>query len=364
MQTILTGIGELELALRRFGVKKAFLVCDPAFDLLPIRDCVLEACRPPFRFKGFTPNPKYEEAEIGANLFRGSGCNGIVAVGGGSALDVAKCVRAFAGMDPAKNYLEQPYPENGAPLIAIPTTAGTGSESTQYVALYRDGEKQSLAYERLLPDCAILEPDVLKTLPGYQRKCTMLDALCHAVESWWSIPSTPESQALSRRALTGIMRHMEAYLANTPEGNRGMQMAANLAGQAINLSPTTAAHAMSYKLTTLYGLPHGLAAGLCLPHLWEYMIGHIAACRDPRGGAALMETLDDIARALGAEGVRSGARRVYEILDALGLAVPPKATEEEIRSLARSVNPVRLKNFPAPIDEGAAEALYREILNP
>ena len=317
MQIILTGIDELKRALEDFGVKKPFLVCDPAFDLLSIREDVLKACRMPFRFKGFTPNPKYEEAEIGANLFRGSGCDGVVAVGGGSALDVAKCVRAFSGMDPTRNYLNQPYPTDGAPLIAIPTTAGTGSESTRYVALYRDGEKQSLAHDCLLPDCAILEPAALLTLPDYQRKCTMLDALCHAVESWWSVPATLESRALSRRALEMIGAHLDGYLSNTFEGNRGMQWAANLAGQAINLAPTTAAHAMSYRLTTLYGLPHGLAAGMCLPHVWEYMIDHMDACRDPRGGEPLMETFERIAAVLGATGAREGGKRIRDLMDAL-----------------------------------------------
>jgi alcohol dehydrogenase class IV len=358
MQSILTGIGQLKRALEDLEIKKAFLVCDPSFDLLPIRDAVLGARRPALRFKGFTRNPKYEEAEIGANLFRGSGCDGIVAVGGGSALDVAKCVKVFGGMDPARNYLEQPYPQNNAPLIAIPTTAGTGSESTRYVALYRGGEKQSLAHDSLLPDCAILEGAALKTLPDYQRKCTMLDALCHAVESWWSVKATGESRALSKQALEGITEHMDGYLQNTDEGNIGMLKAANLAGRAINLSPTTAAHAMSYKLTTLYNLPHGLAAGMCLPHLWGYMIGHI-----PRN-AVLSETLDDIARALGAGSAREGARRIREILDVLGVAKPPKASEAEIRALADSVNPVRLANFPVAIDSKAAEALYREILKP
>lgn len=364
MQTILTGIGELKRMLEGYGAKKVFLVCDPALDFLTIREEILGAGVPMIRFSGFTPNPKYKEAAEGARLFRESGSDLIVAVGGGSALDVAKCVKAFSQMDPSRNYLEQPYPEKCAPLIAIPTTAGTGSESTRYVALYFEGEKQSLAHECLLPDCAILEPAVLKTLPDFQRKCTMMDALCHAVESWWSVKATGESRALSRQALEAIVEHMADYLANGDQGNLGMLTAANLAGQAINLSPTTAAHAMSYKLTTLYGLPHGRAAGMCLPHIWEYMIDHIDSCRDPRGEAALMRVFDGIAAALGEPDARSGARRIRDILKALDLASPPQVTEEEIQRMARAVNPVRLGNSPVPIDSEAAEALYRAILRP
>lgn len=362
MQIILTGIGELRRALLGYGARRVFLVCDPAFERLVIREEILSACGQVTRFDGFTPNPKYEEAASGVRRFRESGCDCIVAVGGGSALDVAKCVRVFSGMDPERDYLEQPYPIDGAPLVAIPTTAGTGSESTRYVALYRDGEKQSLAHDSLLPDCAILEPAALLTLPDYQRRCTMLDALCHAVESWWSVPATKESRVLSRRALEMIGAHLDGYLSNTPEGNRGMQWAANLAGQAINLAPTTAAHAMSYRLTTLYGLPHGLAAGMCLPHVWEYMLEHIGLCRDPLGEETLMGTFNDIAGTLGAAGARSGAQRIRDLMDALDFPPPPRATEEEIRSMARAVNPVRLKNAPVAIDEAAAEALYRRIL--
>ena len=362
MQIILDGIGKLKKALERYAAEKVFLVCDPAFDMLTIRDETLAACGDVTRFDGFTPNPKYEEAAEGARRFRESGCAAIVAVGGGSALDVAKCVRAFAGMNPALNYLEQPFPAFGAPLIAIPTTAGTGSESTRYVALYAGGEKQSLSEEILLPDYAILEPEALSTLPDYQRKCTMLDALCHAVESWWSIPATRESRNVSRRAVGLIALYMAGYLQNTPEGNRGMLWASNLAGQAINLAPTTAAHAMSYKLTTLYGLPHGRAAGMCLANLWETMIDRIDLCRDPRGAEALKETFDDIAAALGATGARAGVKRVRDIVDALQFPPPPAATEDEILLMARSVNPVRLKNTPVAIDEGSAEALYRKTL--
>ena len=364
MQIILNGIDTLKQALEGYAAKAVFLVCDPAFDMLTIRDEILAACGNITRFDGFTPNPKYEEAAEGARRFRESGCAVVVAVGGGSALDVAKCVRAFAGMNPEQNYLEQPYPISGAPLIAIPTTAGTGSESTRYVALYAGGEKQSLADEFLLPDCAILEPDALSTLPDYQRKCTMLDALCHAVESWWSIPATLESRKISRRAVGLIASSMAGYLQNTPEGNRGMLLAANLAGQAINLAPTTAAHAMSYKLTTLYGLPHGRAAGMCLANLWETMIDRIDLCRDPRGAEALMETFEDIAAALGATGARAGVQRVRDILNMLEFPPPSAATEAEILLMARSVNPVRLKNAPVLIDEDAAEALYRKTLHP
>lgn len=111
---------------------------------------------------------------------------------------------------------------------------------------------------------SFLTPGALKTLPAYQRKSTMLDALCHAVESFWSVHATAESKAYSRDALKMIRRYAEDYLANCDEGNAGMLLAANTAGKAINLTQTTAGHAMCYKLTSLYGLAHGHAAALCV----------------------------------------------------------------------------------------------------
>ena len=257
-------------------------------------------------------------------------------------------------MDPARCYLEQPYPRRGVPLIAIPTTAGTGSESTRFAVIYFRGVKQSLADETLLPDCAILDGRAVMTLPVYQKKCTMMDAACHAVEAWWSVRSTSESQAHSRAAISLIRKSADGYLAGRKDGLDGMLMAANLAGRAINIAQTTAAHAMSYKLTSLYGIPHGRAAALCLPGVWEHLLN--------AADEALTDTLDDIARALGALDARDAILVFRDLLARLDLSEPLFATEEEIALLVASVNPVRLKNSPISMTEAAIEAIYRKIL--
>lgn len=362
MQTILTYIDDLSSLLNRYGAQKALLVCDPSFDRLAIRDAVLGLPIKLVRFSGFTPNPRYEEAVSATALFLQNGCDALIAVGGGSAMDVAKCVKLFCRMDHSRPYLGQPYPGCGVPLIAIPTTAGTGSESTRYAVIYDKGEKQSLTHADLLPNCAVLEPAAIETLPPYQRRCTMMDALCHAIESWWSMRSNEQSRALSRQAIRLIRAHQADYLQNTASGNRGMLTAANLAGQAIDITQTTAAHAMSYKLTSLYSLPHGRAVALCLPFVWEYMAQHLDACRDPRGPQALRTAFSDIAAELGAPDVDAAILSLKEWLNALELAESPAASEEEISLLKSSVNPVRLANSPIPIDAEAAEALYRKIL--
>lgn len=142
-------------------------------------------------FQGFSSNPKYEDVLRGVEAFRAENCDAVVAVGGGSSLDVGKCIKLFARMDPEQDCLAQPLQENGVPLAAVPTTAGTGSESTHFAVVYVNGEKRSVASTAALPDLAILDADALDTLPLYQKKCTLLDALCQGIESAWSVRSTP-----------------------------------------------------------------------------------------------------------------------------------------------------------------------------
>lgn len=354
------GIAEI---LAEHGAKKTLLVVDRAFGRLAVSETILAAAEPHVLFDSFTSNPLYEDVVNGVRVFREEGCDFLIAVGGGSTIDTAKAIKLFGAMDPSRNYLEQDHVKNGVPLLAVPTTAGTGCESTRFAVIYYNHEKQSLADDDLLPGYVLLDPSVLGTLPLYQKKCTMLDALCQAIESWWSVRSTEESRRLSERAVGRILQSMEGYLANAEEGNREMQIAANLAGQAINLAQTTAAHAMSYKLTSLYRLPHGHAAALCLPHVWRYMLGRIDACADPRGPEYLRRVFSDIAAALGENDGGAAALRLDRLLDSLGIAAPQGARREDLPLLARSVNPVRLKNSPVPIDEQAALELYEQILH-
>ena len=141
-------------------------------------------------FSDFQPNPKYESVVAGIEALRAHHCDFIIAAGGGSAMDVAKCIKLFSEMDLSKNCLEQEIVENALPLLAIPTTAGTGSEATRFAVIYYQGNKQSVAHPSCVPGWVLMEPELLESLPMYQRKATMLDAFCHAAESFWSVNST------------------------------------------------------------------------------------------------------------------------------------------------------------------------------
>ncbi|MBE6534942.1 MAG: phosphonoacetaldehyde reductase, partial [Ruminococcaceae bacterium] len=191
--------------LKRNHVAKPLLVCDDAFDLLFIKDYFADLKLDIVLFGGFTPNPKYEEIAAGVKLFRESNCDFIISVGGGSSIDVAKCIKLFSSMTDEEIYLEQTFKENELRHLAIPTTAGTGSESTRFAVCYYNGSKQSITHDSLIPDYVVLNPEFLVTLPEYQKKSTLLDALCQAIESLWSINSNEESVEYSVSAITTIL---------------------------------------------------------------------------------------------------------------------------------------------------------------
>lgn len=347
------------------GKRRLFLVCDDSIRFLAdIREKLASTGVLVTVFSDFQPNPLYESVIRGVRLFRHECCDSIMAIGGGSAMDVAKCIKLYSTLpEDGENgsWLKAKIVPNDIPFIAMPTTAGTGSEATRYAVLYYGGMKQSITSKSMIPETVLMDPGVLRTLPIYQKKATMCDALCHAIEAFWSINSTPRSQEYSVEAIRGIRAHMDGYLDNTEEGNAGMLIAAHKAGKAINITQTTAGHAMCYKITSLFGCAHGHAAILCDRVLFSWMIRNTERCIDPRGEAYMKDIFLKIAQAMGADTVEQGAELLRGIFDRLALEVPT-ATEAQYEALKTSVNPVRLKNHPIALDLDAIDALYHEIL--
>lgn len=340
----------------KHDIMRFMLVCDSAFPFLATYEEYAKIAGIAVKFDNFSPNPLYEEVCEGVKLFRESHCDGIIAIGGGSAIDTAKCIRAFSKMDGSKLYLGQKFADSGIPFIAVPTTAGTGSESTRYAVVYYNGEKQSVTDNTLIPDYAILDARNLETLPLYQKKCTVLDALCQGIESWWSVNATPESRELSKKAVELITANIYGYLDNDKKCTENLMTASNLAGQAINITQTTAAHAMSYKLTSLYKIPHGRAAFISLIAVWEYME------RNSRNDGELMQTFRDIAGALRCKCAWDGIKYLRELNMELFEDDAVQVNMEDVPYLAASVNVTRLKNNPVKLDEETLAALYKEIL--
>ena len=372
MQKIINGIANLPAILKEVGCKKLFLVIDSSYPFLNIKD-VIEALpvEEKVKFSDFTPNPLYEQVCNGIELLKSSHCDTILAVGGGSAIDVAKCIKlaVFAEEGNAAiipPLVSQRLPIDGAkiPFIAIPTTAGTGSESTHNAVMYYEGAKQTVTNDGVLPDYAILEPSVLKTLPLYQKKCTMMDALCQGIESWWSINSTEESYEYSRKTVELIMANWRKYIfENDDEAAAQIMLAANYGGRAINITQTTAAHAFSYKITSLYKLPHGHAVAVGLPVIWEYMLGNMDNCIDKRGKEYLSTIFAEISKAMRCDNAEQAIGTFHEIMKLMELDNPvSRNKEEDLKILSTSVNPVRLKNNPVKIDFHSIKKLYKQIV--
>lgn len=334
------------------GISKVLLVCDSAFDYLQTKEEYLKMNVQYVMFNQFTPNPLYEDVVKGVDVFRNNQCDAIIAIGGGSSIDVAKCIKLYSSMEDAKVYLDQEYKENDVTLIAIPTTSGTGSESTRYAVIYYEGKKQSVTHDSIVPKYAILDYRNLVTLPLYQKKCTMLDAMCQSIESWWSVNATEESREYSRQALNTLMYNMKDYLANKDDGNAQMLEASNYAGKAINITQTTAAHAMSYKLTSLYGIPHGRAVFMCLPFIWKLM----------EERSILPDVFGDIAYTLGGACVADAIGYLESLNEQMFENDKVIMNEGDIDLLVKSVNLTRLKNNPLELTEDMIRSLYMDII--
>lgn len=359
---------ELDQCIRQNGIKKLLLVCDNSIDFMEAFNTHIEEMEKQgveiVSFRDFQANPLYENVINGVELFRRKSCDSIMAVGGGSAMDVAKCIKLYAdlpGSGADGMWLKAEITPNAIPFIAMPTTAGTGSEATRYAVIYYNDEKQSVTSESFIPGIVLMDSNALKTLPLYQKKATMMDALCHAIESFWSVNSTDESKEYSREAIRTVLKNMDGYLANTEVGNAGMLEAAHKAGQAINITQTTAGHAMCYKITSLFRVAHGHAAILCDRILFPWMIEHTDRCIDPRGETYIKEVFREIAEAMDCESPAEAAEKLNDIFGTLELEIPT-ATQAQFEILKNSVNPVRLKNHPIALDTDTIDALYHLIL--
>jgi len=355
---------ELDRWITQHSFSKIMLVCGKSIRYLKIKK-YLEQLEKQNRiefivFSDFEPNPLYTSVIKGIKIFTEEKCEGILAIGGGSAMDVAKCIKLYAGSETPEHFLDQKPSKDKVPLFAVPTTAGSGSEATRFAVVYKEGIKQSISDEGCIPEAVILDHSVLNSLPLTQKKSTMMDAFCHSLESMWSINSTSESIKYASEAITEILLYKKAYLNNDDNGNMHMLYAANLAGRAINISQTTAGHAMCYKITSLFGIPHGQAAAMCVRKLFPWMLEHLDHCVDPRGQEYLKEVFSNVADIMHCKTSRDAADYFERIFYELEFSIP-SPTEKELELLVSSVNQTRLSNNPIALDKEDIMCLYRYI---
>ena len=304
------------------------------------------------------PNPSLKDALDLSRAIEQARPGYIVAVGGGSAIDQAKAGRlllpdpslADAGLGGSPSALRPAPPL----LVAVPTTAGTGAEMTPFATLYRGSTKVSLDTERCRPDLAVLDGLLTATCPDRHSLGAALDAMCHSIESGWSLASTPASRVYADAARD----HLLAYLAHSDPPSPGIPrwaapdaaaaapwrhmllLAAAVAGVAISQTRTTGAHAFAYHLTTRYGVPHGFACAASMSWIESQIAAHQPSALEDATRAAV-ETL---------RGQLDGARLA-------GLVTLPSMSESALEEYVDAGLDVRSRMATHPVPLPRTQAL-------
>lgn len=312
-------------------------------------------------FTAFSPNPKYEEILLGHKQLKENDIDVIIAIGGGSALDVAKAIKYYSPYDVNDDLISKPGIYVDLKLIAVPTTAGTGSESTRYSVIYYKGEKQSLTNDSLLPDLAILSPSLLRDLPIYQRKATLLDALSQAIEGYWAFNSNKDAQSYSKEAIKLIRAHYETYINMDNQQLSSIMLASNLAGRSINISATTAPHAMSYMITSITGAAHGHAVALTLPYVFETMVSEFDTLASKLPKEGIRERFIGLASCFDLSDYHDLVPLLHKMYESFKMDIP-SVTESDLQVLVDSVNLERLGNNPLVFTKDNLRAIYLKAL--
>lgn len=319
---IISGAGlvdQLGQELERIGLTRGFLVTDQMLQKSGLVDRVLaglqgSSVQVAGIFTEVVPNSEIGIVEKGAALARETRPDFILALGGGSVIDTAKGINILCSQGgnlldyEGLNLVNEPL----GPLVAIPTTAGTGSEVTQYAVIKDQTRQIKLTFmsPHLLPRLAVLDPEMTLGLPPQLTASTGLDALTHAVEACVSTATNPVAQGLGWQAARLISRYLPQATANGQdlEARHSLLVASSMAGMAFNSAMVGIVHAMAHACGGLYGVPHGLANAILLPHGMEY---NLPVC---------LEAFGDLARAMG-KGTRAALaiEAVQELSAACGL---------------------------------------------
>ncbi|MDA7498524.1 phosphonoacetaldehyde reductase [Akkermansiaceae bacterium] len=333
----------LKTILSKEHVKSVFLVTGKssyelcgAKDLLALPLFGIEVTR----FSDFEINPRLEDLSEGIRIFNSQKYDLIVAIGGGSVLDMAKAIKGLHSYSDnlAAAIITGKESNKTTSLVAIPTTAGTGSEATHFAVIYISGEKYSFSSLDLLPEYVILSPRLTESVPQYDAACAGADALCQSIESLWARSSTKSSRSYAKKALALIWPNIKgAVVEQKSDAKARMLEGAYWAGRAINISKTTASHALSYKITSRFKIPHGHAVALTLiPVIRHNYEADSSNC-------------ENLFRALSVTDLPSAIFLLQELWAVLGLKMSLEelgVEKSEIENLS-NCNKERLNNNPA-----------------
>lgn len=358
-----TGFGALSealLAMEAGGYRKVLVVASTSgwerFNAVEKRRFFAE--RDTRVFSAFSVNPDIAEIMAGAAVLGEFRPDLIVTIGGGSAMDVAKVMKAavFTREPFAPEQPEGLKPSGeGPPLVAIATTSGSGSEATQYAVFYKGVEKQSLAHPSLRPEMAVVDPELTYSLPPAQTASTGFDALCQSVEAFWCSNTTPEARELATASIGYILPHIyNAVHSPAPDNRYHMAQGAYLSGKAIDITRTTLPHALCYHLTKKYGVPHGHACALTLPYLFLAFMDESLPVNSPLGPEGHRENMRGLFAVLGQETAEDCFVFWRNLLKACGLAATlPEVgmdTRDKVGAMVASMNTARQKNNPVHME--------------
>lgn len=312
-----------------------------------------------FRFKVYKQNPSCEAADKCRDFLKSNKINMVIAIGGGSVLDVAKTAAFLARNDGlCEDFLMgKKNPKNkGLPVIAIPTTTGTGSEVTPFAVFSLQNTKKTLESEFLFPDYAILYSSPLRFLPKQILAITAVDALCHAIEAYWARNSNFISDKLAIESIKLNLRNLKkAYNGNLLNGYELLK-ASCLAGLSFSNTRTTACHAISYPMTALYSIPHGLACGITLIPV---MLKNYYANSITRGKLKLL--LDTI----GFTTIKDFCSYLKDLFKAMNLKMSLREhnlTEENLEIIAENAfSSERMKNNPVEFSKEEILKILKEV---
>ncbi len=359
--------------VKRLGGKKILIITDPGLVKAGIPDRVEELVKSigvsVDRFVEVEPDPRYEIASKAAENTRRIGADLLIAIGGGSPLDIAKVAAVLAtNSDPVSSYFGiDMIPKPGLPTIVVPTTAGTGSEVTPIAILsdYDEKLKKGIVSPHLFPATAILDPELTLGLPAAVTAATGMDALIHAIEAYTSKNAYTISDMLALEAMRLITRNIRTAFANGSdlEARASMLEGSLLAGMAFANAGVTAVHAFAYPIGAEFHIPHGVANSMMLAPVMEFnMIGSLVKF------AHMAEIFGEDVLGLSR---RHAAAVFVEALRtlAMDLKVPTQlrefgVTEKDIPSLAQGVMKVTrlLANNPRELKVEDAEEIYLRAL--
>ena len=335
------------------NAKKAFVCSDPdlvKFNVTAKVTNLLEKANIPFElYTNIKPNPTIENVQTGVKAFKNSNADIIVAVGGGSSMDTAKAiaiiatnpefadVRSLEGVAPTKNKC--------APIIAVPTTAGTAAEVTiNYVITDEEKNRKMVCVDvHDIPVVAVVDPDMMSTMPASLTAATGMDALTHAIEGYVTKGAWELSDMFHLKAIEIIAISLEAAVANKEEGRKDMALGQYVAGMGFSNVGLGIVHSMAHPLGALYDTPHGIANAIILPTVMEY------------NADATDEKYRDIAKAMGVKNV-----------DDMSLADARTAAVNAVKRLSKAVGiPTTLKGIVKEEDlDFLSESAYADACRP